>query len=828
MKFLLKVIISYFAIGLAYAENPAGWGQAKTDPQRCLDLLAQSSSPRSLPSLPTDASRQPLTDTEAAQSLGKSSLSQTSAALASPTAPSVVVTPGGNEADFITPEIESLARSLRYDPVKIYEYVYNYIKFEGYYGSKKGAHLTLMEGGGNEHDQCALLVALLRASGLNPSYQYGPCTFTYSQLVSWFGLSANPYAHLTDAQMIALFYPSGGAPVGFPSTSTRQKLAIYDCLTDRGYFYIDAFDGIGTTAAITFYSIPHVWVELNGKALSPSYKSQTVNPGINLAAAAGYSRSQVLSDVGGTVNADGGTRWVSGLNYTALSDRLKNYTQAFTQAVKTGYDGRSANRLTDATSINRVSFASLDDATPIYPDDYDAARWLPYETWTAIPELHMSKLEIQGGVWNSGTSSWTNLQYSQTLNLPSLRGRKLSLIKHPSGAILYLDETPVGNTISMPSAQTSLDLQLKVTHRHYNLVYFSNAYTVTNLGKTNQVETKNYKIDADSAYALIYCFSNPDQVLRARQEQLENYQRAGLTESDWRVKTELLNIIGLNWLYQTYQADQIVSGIYQVDALSHHRFGRVGQEPSFTGGQQSSYIDVGLQFAANQHRGSDERESDLFSEFSSLYSSAMEHGVLEQTQGTTLSAVSTIKLAYLANQSGQRIYRATSANWPAVSGELQNYPTATAASIGTTLNADSRTRALIPRSGQIILNQYKGYGYAIHEPTSVGMLIGANFGGYSSQPSPVVAAPVIQANRSAPAQMASSAPVSYAYVPYNTPQRTFSDPVDVATGAWISDSMDLSLGGGEPDGLNFTRSYNSNSRYIKGKRQTEHLYSASP
>jgi len=802
-------ILCLSSVGLLQAQAEPGWAQPEESPQRALDLLANPSSGGAAPSI-AESFPDSITDSEAAESLARS-VPPPPAAAVNGFSSLNSVTPGGNEADFITPEIESLAVGLRNDPVKIFEYVHNYIRYESYFGSKKGAHLTLLEGSGNEHDQSALLVALLRAAGLNPSYKYGPCFFTYSQLASWFGLSSSPFSHWTNAQMIAYYYPTGGAPAGFPTAIQRQKLTIISFLTARGYPFVDLYDD-GTTS---YYSIPHVWVDLGGKKLSPSYKYQTVRAGIDLATAAGYSRTQVLADVGGTVNPDGGARWVSGLNYAALSDRLKLYTQNFTQSVKTNYDSYHSNRITESTAINKASYSSLDGVKTIYPGSFATVDWLPFETWSAIPVAHMSKLVIKGGVWNATTSTWTTVQYNQTLNLPGLRGRKLSLVKNAGGAIINLDETPVGSVITMPGTQTNIDLELSATHNHYELVYNGSAYVVTKQGKTNQKENKNYKIDANSAYAIIYCFGNPDQVMRARQEQLENYQRAGLTDSDWRVKTESLNIIGLNWLYQTYQADQIASGVFQVNSISHHRFGRVGQEPSFTTAQQSLYIDVGLQFVGDRHRTSNFSESSNFSRFSSFYASAMENGVIEQMQGAAVSGVSTIKLVYLANQGGQRVYRATGANWSAVNGELQNYPSGTTSTIGTTLSADSSSSALIPRSGKIILNQYQGYGYAIHSPTSIGMLIGANFGGYSSQPSPVTSAPVVSSNRSNPAQTASSSPVSYPYVPYTAPQTTFADPVDVASGAWISDYNDLSLGGGDPDGLAFVRSYNSNSRYNK-------------
>src|SRR5260221_9339214 len=48
-------------------------------------------------------------------------------------------------AEPITPEIQALASSLQNDPVKIYNYVHDNIRFVLYFGSNKGAQLTLFE-----------------------------------------------------------------------------------------------------------------------------------------------------------------------------------------------------------------------------------------------------------------------------------------------------------------------------------------------------------------------------------------------------------------------------------------------------------------------------------------------------------------------------------------------------------------------------------------------------------------------------------------------------------------------------------------------------------
>src|SRR5579863_5908003 len=48
-------------------------------------------------------------------------------------------------AEAITPDIQALATGLQNDPVKIFNYVHDHIQFVPYFGSEKGAELTLLE-----------------------------------------------------------------------------------------------------------------------------------------------------------------------------------------------------------------------------------------------------------------------------------------------------------------------------------------------------------------------------------------------------------------------------------------------------------------------------------------------------------------------------------------------------------------------------------------------------------------------------------------------------------------------------------------------------------
>ncbi|MEW6571760.1 MAG: transglutaminase domain-containing protein [Nitrospirota bacterium] len=77
----------------------------------------------------------------------------------------------------ISEEIAGLAQSLNWDPVLIYEYVKNNVETEWYWGCMKGAEETLRQKSGNDCDQAALLIALLRASGFPSRYVRGVIEF---------------------------------------------------------------------------------------------------------------------------------------------------------------------------------------------------------------------------------------------------------------------------------------------------------------------------------------------------------------------------------------------------------------------------------------------------------------------------------------------------------------------------------------------------------------------------------------------------------------------------------------------------------------------------
>ncbi len=106
----------------------------------------------------------------------------------------------------ISEEIASLAASLGWSPVLIYEWVKNNIDTEWYWGCMKGAEGTLRQRRGNDCDQAALLTALYRAAGYPVRYVRGVIAFHP-------GIEAA--RHLTgvsDPREMAAFFQKAGIP----------------------------------------------------------------------------------------------------------------------------------------------------------------------------------------------------------------------------------------------------------------------------------------------------------------------------------------------------------------------------------------------------------------------------------------------------------------------------------------------------------------------------------------------------------------------------------------------------------------------------------------
>jgi hypothetical protein len=80
--------------------------------------------------------------------------------------------------------------------IRIFNWVRNSIHYKHYFGLRKGARLTLLEGSGNDFDQASLLRELLVAAGYSPDsvqLKLRSQILDYEHLMPWVGLAETPF-----------------------------------------------------------------------------------------------------------------------------------------------------------------------------------------------------------------------------------------------------------------------------------------------------------------------------------------------------------------------------------------------------------------------------------------------------------------------------------------------------------------------------------------------------------------------------------------------------------------------------------------------------------
>jgi len=638
----------------------------------------------------------------------------------------------GPAATAVTPELQAVATGLNNDPVAIFNYVRNKVRFQPYYGSCKGAHTTYLDAAGNDMDQASLLIALLNAAGYaNTSYVYGKITVRNTA---------------TDGNDLSHWFACDTPLVPWVLSASR----------------ITGISGINYGSYIA-WTFDHAWVRVviagTTYNLDPSYKPSELVTGIpssDLKTFSGYNRAQLMTDAGGTT----GTDFVQNLAGPALETRLGQYASTLRTHIKTNLPNSTIEDILGGGRILEQSASGLSDAAAVL------AGFSPAETSTfgTIPAQYQATLRVQIGT-----------QIDATFNADSLQANRLSLVFSGSNAQLWLGDTMVATETN--GSGTTASVTLSMTHPASSLSQ--------NLGAVNYKRTGSY----DLTYAFFPSpFSNGQ--CDASDVRLQSYVAGGLADTTRQVLTETLHNIGIKWIRRVALEHYTVGREQGCYAWAHHVFGRSGQDSGY-------YVDMpgGLTTVFNA-----QGNNVTAFKASTFILSAMEHGVIEQNGGS--ASLSTIKCLALANDAGQKIFRANSANWSTITGQLTQY--ADQSMLLGYINGGYTL--LLHQNGQTGVNQWKGYGFAASTSQVVGMMIsGGLSGGYTSTPAPPSGA--LQATLTNRASEEVRAPT-------NVTVPTSVEPVDLVTGAYTMEVADLALGeANTPRGLAFSRSYDSSRSF---------------
>ena len=554
--------------------------------------------------------------------------------------------------------IPELARSLRYNPDLIYQYVRNNIEFYPAFGVQKGALGAVLDNQGTAYDQSMLMVELLHASGIEANYVIGVVKLSAPELASWYGIDTS------NACAVLNLLGQGQIPV-----YRFQAATVEDCP--------------GPTTALVNLSIEHVWVraKINNAwyVFDPSRKPHTVKAGIELAnnATTRYNSASFISDA--NLSSTSGPDWVQNINRANIRKNLDQY----------------AGNLADYLRNNKPT-ATLDDVIggkAIVPF-YDALRQ------STLPYQDMSVSSIETPTVPNSLKPTLRIQYQgidQTYTSDAIYGRRLTITYNAANQpVLKLDGTAVGSPGTPAATGAATKITFTVIHNAYVLPFANESFAQTiRAGGTN-------------TYAIANAWGPSGRGPAENYRAVINDQRASSGATSDMAEPLLgstLAMIGAQWIAQNDQSAQVTGQIGKVVLMAHHRFGIIGYV-------NNAYVDLpGNRYGTTSMTGDINAENAAFAS-TAMHSSILESTAVEQTTG--ISAVSTIKLIDIASAAGQKIYSALPARFATfVQPNLVNCSSQIPA-MNAALAAGSRV--ITPARCDITENNWSGAGYLTTGP----------------------------------------------------------------------------------------------------------------
>jgi len=500
------------------------------------------------------------------------------------------IVPSTPIAEATTPQLLSLAQGLESDPVRIFNYVHDHIRHVLYFGSKKGAQLTLLERSGNDFDQCALLVALLRAAGYtNTGYQFGWMKLPYDSpdhkdLHHWLQLNVtnNSWTYTTN-YLRSLIYTNRG----YPATA-----AIWDTNT---------------------FAFQRMWVLLTNAGnvyyLDPAFKVHEPIAGTSIQTATGFTSNSLMSAAGGTYSASS----VSNLNESSLRGNLTICTSNLLNWIQSNGPNASVAQVLGGWQVVPSTNTSLSQSIPF--TTYDWGGQMPILSWANQPTNMMSTFSVN--------FAYTNYQ----CYMPQLAGQRVMLTyDYWSTARLYLEDNEVAE-----EDNAFEDVVISVNHPigYWDTVNNKLVNTTAYDQSTTNTFVGNFNSPWWNAYNICYAFEPDWSWLQQRQDWLDYLRQAGNTDDSFDVTCETLNVMGLQYQLQSWLTEQILAMQAGVLPQHHHFMGRAVQE-----GGNGYYFDFFLLTAGDaSSTGTDATNADRVARFeclASYFGSALEHGVIEQ------------------------------------------------------------------------------------------------------------------------------------------------------------------------------------------------------
>ena len=632
----------------------------------------------------------------------------------------------------LSPAIQAQAQALHNNPVEIFQWVRNNVRWIPTWGATQDADVTLGSLAGNAMDISSLLIALLRASGFPARYVHGTIDVPAQTFLKWAGNFSSINA--------AMDYASAG---GIPITA----------VISGGQITTVRMEHVWVEAAIDYHpsrgAINHVadtWVPMDA-----SFKQYQDLPGLNVVSISGIEPTTLAQSYAssGTVNTTEG--WVSGLDSTILQNAVTQGQTTLNQYLSANFTNPTVGQVIGGREIVATNRTTLAASLP-YTVDVIGARY------GALPQQLENTMTLGLGVDAVGdplhavTLSWAKLNnHKVTLSfVPATAADAQALAALlPAGTITNASQLPTSIPGYLINVVPTLALDRKVIDMGDPLTLgqdFSLYYDPTHPGQSLAPYT--YVLPAGSYESVTVAGGSVSpQILQNLETRLQATQAT--------IQSNNPTLIGAltqeDILGDTFYAGALsylgeYLGLAHLAALSQHAesslpqaYGTLGYEPYVNtlfgvpiaivpGGVK---VNVLLTFANEPTDGNAQRRYKLNVQ-AGILSSVLESGVPEQMFGTPtqpVQGVSAVAALRIAMSEGQHIYDITQAN------EAQALP-------NLHLDAQSMTEIeqalaagdeVITHTDPISVPGWTGAGYIILDPvTGAGAykIAGGSNGGY--------------------------------------------------------------------------------------------------
>ena len=652
-----------------------------------------------------------------------------------------------------SPRIRELARGLDYDWRKCYFFVRDEIAFTPAPGFMRGPDRTLLDREGTDADQAWLLHALLEECDVSSTILYAPPPRTADDGFAFSVPVTNRFARFP-------YNAAGwlGLRESMESDVVQGLVTSVFCNAGRSLRF---FEEVGDETVLRL-AMDHFWViaevEDNAYMLDPSLKPMCRIRPHDALAESGCQFSGIAATAGGNVTDTA--------VYSMSTAGLDGYLDARSAALRQVWTN-TQNGVKQFIGTRQI--VKQTDGEFFHGD----CCQLPLDVFT-MPTDDVNELRTRVRL-SMGTV--TNSFFLDELGLRRLwLSFENSAALYPR-AVLHLDDSIL---VQEASGSPSPALQLGIAVAIGTNAFRSATYALSRSTSNVYAIPVGFGSDARGGMRTLVA------------EELAEARDMGWADSDPRLLARSLHLAGQEWQAQRAMMNRVQNGLSACPSWDLYVIGISGQNGA-------PYVDVknlvsfGGLIGASSH---DRRH---------LFSSALEHAVLDQLNGSSLPAVSTMKIFELANAANIPVHYADSNTWPSVSAALTGYSTSDIAHVAASIALGGF--AVLPQNGNVSLNSWTGAGYVIQICDDSNMftemaISGGYNGGYCTEN--IVPSSLSYANGTLTARYDDGAVLGSVQ----------ADPVAMPSGAFLDHATDLELKGGRS--LAWTRSYDSRRRRDDG------------